>query len=84
MSAISRTVTFGNGHYKRFSREVGASSFLNLSLLLQRNKAYALLNMVQYKFSLFYKSRKCQVESAVLDVWKEVGNARLLATILFV
>ena len=48
-------------------KEVGASNFLKLSLLLQRKKAYALPNVVQYKFWLFYKNRKCRVESAVYN-----------------
>ena len=30
-------------------------------------KAYALPNVFQYNFSLFYRSRKCQVESAVYN-----------------
>ena len=45
---------------KKLSMEVSASSFLKLSLLLLRKKAYVLPNMVQYKFSLFYKNIKCE------------------------
>ena len=45
---------------KMIFKEVGASSFLKLSLLLQRKKAYALLKAVHLKFSLFYGSRNCR------------------------
>ena len=54
MSAISKTVTIGNGYYKSFSKEVGAFSFLKLSLNLQRKIACALPNADHETFSLFY------------------------------
>ena len=60
-------VTIGNGTKKLFSKETGTSSFLKLSLLLQRKKAYALPNVVHYKFSLFHKSRKYRVETVVYN-----------------
>ena len=46
----------------RFSREAGASSFLKLSLLLRRKKAYALPNADHYKLPLLYTSRNCRVQ----------------------
>ena len=52
-----------SNHWKRALKMIfkgtGASSFQKLSLLLQRKKAYALPNVVHYKFSLFYRSRNC-------------------------
>ena len=58
-------------HWKRaltmIFKESGCFNFLKLSLLLQRKKAYALPNVVHYKFSLFYRSRKCRVENAVYN-----------------
>ena len=47
---------------KMIFKEACASSFLKLSLLLQRKKAYTLPNVVHYKFSLFYRSRKGRVQ----------------------
>ena len=64
LSINGKTVTIGNRHYKLFSRVADASSFLKLSLLLKRKNAYVLPIMVQYKFSLFDRSRKYRVESA--------------------
>ena len=56
---LSVSQTIGNGHYKNFSREAGASSFLKLSSLLQWKKAYALLIVFHYMFLLFYRSSNC-------------------------
>ena len=60
-----------SNHWKRALKMIfkgsGCFQFPELSLLLQRKKAYAVLNVVDYKFSLFYRSRKCQVENAVYN-----------------
>ena len=54
---------------KATSREAGASSFLKMSLLLQRKKAYALSNTVQYKFLLF-----CRRETAIYITVTNFGS----------
>ena len=67
MSAILKHSNHWKWALKMIFKEAGASSFLKPSLLLQRKKAYALPNVAHYKFSLFYRSRKCRVECAVYN-----------------
>ena len=55
-----------------------AQSVPNLSLLLQRKKAYALPNVVHYKFSLFYRSSKCREESAVYNVTNFCSEGKVM------
>ena len=48
-------MNFKRSGYSQFSEAVVTSTV--------KEKAYALLNVVQYKFSLIYRGRKCRVES---------------------
>ena len=57
-----------SNHWKQALKMIfkgsGCFQFPEAVVLLQRKKAYALPNVVHYKFSLFYRNRKCRVESA--------------------
>ena len=70
MSAISRTVTIGKGTKYVIFKGSWCIQFPEAVVLLQRKKAYALPNMVHYKFSLFYRSRNCCVQLEQTSVAK--------------
>ena len=67
MSAIFKH----SNHWKRALKMIfkgsGSSQFPEAVVTSTGKKAYALPNVVQYKFSLIHRSRKCQVESAVYN-----------------
>ena len=60
-----------SNHWKRALKMIfkgsGCFQFPAVVVTLQLKKAYALLSVVHYKFSLFYRSRKCRVENAVYN-----------------
>ena len=57
-----------SNHWKRALKMIfkgsGCFQFPEVVVTSTAKKAYAVPNVVHYKFSLFYRSRKCRVENA--------------------
>ena len=55
---------------KMIFKESRCFQFPEVVVTSTQKKAYAAMNVVDYKFSLFYRSRKCQVKNAVYNCIK--------------
>ena len=60
MSAIFKTFNHWIRALKMIFKESGCFQFPEAVVNSTAKKAYALPNVVHYKFSLFYRSRKCK------------------------